>query len=145
MSVIVYAADFGKKLVRSNVEGGNAFNESYKYVFVAATVTTGSTVFYGIIPAGVEINRVQLLTDGSAHSEKLGYTPVDSNDGPAEVLDYWFAATTLGSDGTPLAINSIALPIVFNFPVKLVGTTSAATASASTSHVVVSGKVVGVP
>jgi hypothetical protein len=70
--------------------------------------------------------------------------PVAPAPGPSAVLDYWFAATTLGTDGTAKSIVSIAMPIVFEFPVKLVGTTSAATADASITNVVIGGKVVGV-
>lgn len=139
----VYAADYNQKVLRTP-EGGNGFNESYKYTHAAPLVESGSTINYGIIPAGVEINAVKLNTDGSGHSEKLGYSPVDSANGPSAVLDYWFAATTLGTDGTAKSIVSIAMPIVFEFPVKLVGTTSAATADASITNVVIGGKVVGV-
>ena len=67
-----YAADFGKKLVRANTHG-NGFNESYRYVFTA--IAAASVIYFGMIPAGVEINGVKYVWDGKVFvrlSELLG-------------------------------------------------------------------------
>lgn len=136
----VYAATYGKKNTRSMVTG-NGFSESYKYTFTA--IPAADVIYFGIIPAGVEISEVKFVTDANtaALTLKLGYTPIVSADGPAANDAYWFAATAVT---TAQAVRSAAHPILFDFPVAIIGTTAGATATAAVvSHVVVSGKVVG--
>ena len=137
----VYAADFNKKLLRVP-EGGNGWTTSYRYVFTA--IAAGTVIYYGVIPAGVKVNSCKETHDANAASltMKLGYTPVDSNDGPAANDAYFFAATAVTTAG---AVVSTAHPITFEYPVYLIGTTAAATATAAVvSNVTLHGEVVGV-
>ncbi len=70
-----------------------------------------------IIPAGAEItdliiNFPDMDSGGTAFAVKIGYSPVNADDGPAEVLDYFSAATTVLS-GTTKELRCVFRPIKF--------------------------------
>ena len=79
---------------------------------------------------GLKINNADLDTGGTAFAVKIGYTPVDSNDGPAASDAYFSAGTTLLS--APNLTDLRFDPIKFEFPVDVIMTvTVAATTFAS--------------
>lgn len=139
-----YAADWGQKVTRTP-EGGNGYNEDFRYVHPTGGIAAGSKIYYGVIPAGVKINNVREIHDANAASLtlKLGFEPVNSTNGPTADDDAFFAATASTTAGE---IQGALQPVSFDFPVMLVGVTAGATSdAAAVSTVVVSGKVVGVP
>lgn len=138
------ATDLRTKIVRVGDEG-NGFNESFSYTHPTGGIASGSKIYYGIIPAGVEINACKKNNDANttSYTESLGYEPVNSTDGPTAAATYWVSAGAAASAGSTV---STAHPIVFNFPVYVVGTTGGATSTAaSKSSVTTNGKVVGTP
>ncbi len=103
-----------------------------------------------IIPAGMEVTDVDINfpdmdTGGTAFAVKIGYTPVNVADGPAEVLDYFSAASTFltGAAGRKTLFFK---PIKFEKPVYLIFTvTVAATTFASGEmSVIVKGDGLGI-
>jgi hypothetical protein len=84
----------------------------------------------GMTVTGLEINNADLDTGGTAFAVKIGYTPVNSADGPTAVLDYFTAATTFLSAASLTRFRFA--PIKFEFDVDLIFTvTTAATTFAS--------------
>jgi hypothetical protein len=84
-----------------------------------------------IIAGGLEVTDISLtfadLDTGSALAVKIGFTPVNATEGPAEVLDYFSAADTFLAGTTKQKWLSFD-PIKFERPVILVMTvTTAAT------------------
>jgi hypothetical protein len=103
-----------------------------------------------VIPGGMEVTDVDIVfpdmdTGGTAFAVKIGYTPLNAADGPAEVLDYFSVANTFltGAAGKrQLAFK----PIKFERPVVLVMTvTVAATTFVSGEiHAIVKGDGLGI-
>lgn len=112
----VYAPDYGIKPL--SVQGNKAFAENYS---VAKAAASGDKVYLGVIPAGVEVDTMDLVHDdcGTGVTGKLGYEPVNSDDGPTAVSDYWIAA---GQDLATAAarVASKSHPIRFDFPVAII-------------------------
>jgi hypothetical protein len=74
-----------------------------------------------VIPGGIEvtdliINFPDMDSGGTAFAVKIGYVPVNVDEGPAEVLDYFSAATTVLS-GTTKELRCVFRPIKFERPV----------------------------
>lgn len=111
----IFADDFNKK----NTAGGNqpaGWNETFPMAKAAAS---GDKIYFGIIPAGVEINGVSLVHDADADGTlSLGFEPVDGVS-PVAAATQWFSAQALSSAGRK---ESVSQPVVFNKAVKLVGT-----------------------
>jgi hypothetical protein len=93
-----------------------------------------------MIPAGVEVTDVDIVNDdldsnGSPTIAcKVGYTPVDSNDGPAASDAYFAASGKLflnAAQRTALAFQ----PIKFEFPVYLIITLTASAATFASGQV----------
>lgn len=119
---------------------GNAFCKSYKATKAA---NSADKLYLGIIPAGVRVDEFNLIHDdtGTSVTCKVGYEPLDTL--PAADDDYWFAAAT---DIAAAAANkqSIAHPIVFETPVKIVLTVAGANFTGTPSiTAVVKGEMVG--
>lgn len=110
----IYADDYNKKPLSSGL-ATQGWNESYA---IAKAAASGDKIYFGIIPAGVEINAASLIHDADADGTlSLGFEPVDGT--PAAALTQWFNAQALSSAGRK---ESASQPVVFNKPVKLVGT-----------------------
>lgn len=99
-----------------------------------ATAALNETVTMLRIPAGTRVDRLFVETDEidsgtDTLRAKIGYTPVNSGDGPAAVLDYWGSAlTTFNAAGVATLKGK---PIVFEYAVDLIITfTTAANAFA---------------
>lgn len=134
-----YATDFNKKPLSSNLVP-QGYNESY--TVVANGLASGDKVFFGIIPAGVEINDVALIHGADSDATlSLGYEPANPNEVTA-VGNYWFNAQALSTAGRK---SSQAFPIRFSFDVVLVGTVGGgAITNGVQLTVVTDGKGVGV-
>jgi len=114
----LYADDFGKKSL-PNGQRPNAFNLSYGFAKAAASA---DKIYFGIVPAGHEINALALVHDADADGTlSIGYEPYDALavGAPAANPTYFFNAQALSAAGRK---ESVAQPISFKFPVKLVGT-----------------------
>jgi hypothetical protein len=133
----IFADDYGKKPQQSSARS-SGYNESFA---VAKAMAAADKMYFGIIPAGVEINGVSLVHDADADGTfSLGFEPVDTT--PVAALTQWFSAQALSAAGRK---ESVSQPVVFNKPVKLVGTLVAgAITSAIKLTVVLAGKHNGV-
>lgn len=134
----IFADDYNKKALSSGL-APTGYNESYPVAKVAAIA---DKIYFGIIPAGVEINQVTLINDALASGTlSLGYEPVDGVS-PAADLTAFFNAKTIATAGR---FDSVAQPLVLNKAVKLVGTLGgAATLITTKLTVVIAGKGNGV-
>lgn len=92
-----------------------------------AGVLNGDVLRLCVIPAGAYVTDMDLVFDdtGTGVTAKLGYSPVNSADGPAAVDDYWLAA---GQDLATAAgrLRSASQPIRFEFDVYVVLTVAGA-------------------
>lgn len=134
----IFADDFGKKAVPSG-QRPNAYNDSYTFAKAAAA---GDKIYFGILPAGTEINRVSLVHDADADATlSLGFEPADGTL-PAANLTAWFSAQALAAAGRK---ESVAQPIVLQKDVKLVGSLAVGGILVGTKlTVVLDGKSLGV-
>ncbi len=111
----IFANDFNKK----NTAGGQrpaGWVETYPVVPAVAVAAT-EKIYFGIIPAGVEITDVSLIHDADIDATlSLGFEPVDAL--PVAVATQWFSAQALSIAGRK---ESASQPISFEYPVKLVG------------------------
>jgi hypothetical protein len=107
-------------------------------VYGSVTPTTGAAadvykpvrIPAGMTVTGLKINNADLDTGGTSFAVKIGYTPVDSNDGPPLSDAYFSAGTTILS--APNLTDLRFDPIKFEFPVDVIMTvTVAATTFAS--------------
>lgn len=130
-----FASDFNHKPLHVSAYG-NAWSEDYSFTGAGAV---GDKIYLGIIPAGIRVQSVSLITGagGASASIKLGFEPVDAaplaDDDAFGTIDVAAAGRT----------DSAVAPITFDGPVKLVATVVAAVAS-TTLTALVAGKVVGV-
>jgi hypothetical protein len=122
--------------------------------FGTVTPTAGASgdIYYPmLIPAGVMVTDVDIVNDDLDSNGaptiacKVGYSPVNSADGPSAVDDYFAAAgkTFLNATGrTSLAFQ----PIKFDKPVYLIVTLTAAAATFASGKVtaIVKGDALGV-
>lgn len=109
-----YAPDYNAKPLHMN-EAGNAWAENYS---ITAKPEDGDKLYFGIIPAGVEVDLVR-ATNGAAGTNAtldLGFEPV--HDAPDADTDHWFAAADVATAGSAF---STVKPIRFERPVRLVG------------------------
>lgn len=136
------AADLHKK-VQHMTQFGNGWSEDYGAVS-ASGVNQNEKVYLGVIPAGVRVQDVRLITSGTLGASTtvdLGYEPVDGSS-PSADGDYWQA--NLASTSA-LNTTSSAAPITFEKDVFLVATVEGANVSGSpTMSAVAQGKCVGV-
>lgn len=84
----------------------------------------------GMTVTGLQVNNADLDTGGTAFAVKIGYTPVNSADGPTADDDYFSAATTFLSGAS---LTSLRFPpLKFEKAVDVIFTvTTAATTFAS--------------
>lgn len=131
----IYAPDYGKKPLQAGTET-SGYNESYKFTDASAS---GDEIYFGWIPAGVEINGVSLVHDADADASiALGY----ETEAGVKTAAYFLPATALAAAGRK---ESVAQPIVFTEDVRLVGTTSGGAIAANTKLTVITvGKGIGV-
>jgi len=134
-----YASDFNKKPLSSGNKP-QGYNESYAVIANVLVVT--DKVYFGIIPAGMEINDVALIHGADADATlSLGYEPVNAGE-IAAVPNYWFNAQALATPGRK---QSQSFPIRFNVDVMLVGTVGGgAIANGTQLTVVTDGKGIGI-
>lgn len=102
------------------------------------------------IPAGTEVDEVviqhdQIDSNGAPTlTAKIGYTPVNSSDGPAASDAYWAASAAFGR--TKAAVLCAAQPIKFEYDVWLIVTLTANPATLVTTAnmtAVVKGQTIG--
>ena len=116
-----------------------------------AAGASGDIYYPMLIPAGVLVTDVDIVNDDLDSNVspliacKVGYTPVNSADGPAAVDDYFAAAGKLflnAAGRTSLAFQ----PIKFEKPVFLIVTLTAAAATFASGKVtaIVKGDAIGV-
>lgn len=119
---------------------GDAISEAYK---LTATPSVADKLYFGIIPAGLEVHLVRLQREATAASVtmSLGYEPVDATKGPTANTTYWFSALAVNAAGGDFSLGN---PIRFEQPVKLVGTVGGAGYTAKRVDVIVQGKAIGV-
>ena len=129
---------------------GNYGNAAMVY----GTVTPSSGVLASIyrpvrVPAGMNVTGLRIVNDdmdtgGTTFAVKIGYTPVDPAQGPAEDDDYFSAATTILSG--PALADLRFQPIKFEKDVYVILTVTApATAFASGNiTAIVTGEATGV-
>lgn len=134
-----FAADYNKKPLSSPAVP-QGYNESYSVI--ASGLGVGDKVYFGIIPAGFEINDVALIHGADADATlSLGYEPLNAGEIVAAPT-YWFSTQALATAGRKSAQ---AFPIRFNFDVALVGTVGGgAITNGVQLTVVTDGKGVGV-
>lgn len=134
-----FATDYNKK----PLSGGHApmgYNESY--TVLANGLGVADKVYFGIIPAGVEINDVALIHGADADATlSLGYEPANPGE-IAAANTYWLNAQALATAGRK---SSQAFPVTFKFDVVLVGTVGGGAITNGTQLTVVTdGKGIGV-
>ena len=114
----VFASDYRTKSLRTIP---NAWAESYSYQGAAAS---GDKIYFGIIPAGVEVEDVDAIFDdcGTGVTLSLGYEPVGTL--PAAALTAFF--TTIDVATAAGRQRYSGHPIKFDQDVKLVGTVGGA-------------------
>lgn len=130
--------DYGQR-PQHMAEFGNAFNEDFPWNKAA---TAGDKLYFGILPAGVRVTEVDLYLDDNIASGtlSLGFEPVDTL--PSPNLTYWLTTQTLGTAGR---FESLAAPITFDYPVKVVGSLAGANlTTANNLSVIVEGRCLGV-
>lgn len=120
----IYADDFTTKRLAGG-QDPKGYVESYHWAKAAAIA---DKVYFGIIPGGVEVNSVELVNDALASGTlSLGYEFVDGIG--TNNTTYFFNTQSIATAGRQL---SIAQPIVFTKPVRLVGTVGGAALLATT-------------
>ncbi|KCV31848.1 hypothetical protein [Bordetella bronchiseptica] len=135
-----YSPDYNAKPLHTQAFG-NAWVETYGYRGAAGAT---DKLYLGVIPAGVLVTAVRLITDAAGTDVKvdLGFEPYDAADGPLADLDAWLAAADIAAAGN---VDSTAHPIAFKRPVKLVATISGAAFTGTPQlTAVVNGQMVGV-
>jgi hypothetical protein len=115
----IYADDFNTKR-NAGGQDPKGWTESYPWAKVA---NIADKLYFGIIPGGVEVSSLELVNDAlTSGTLSLGYEPVDGVS-PAANLTYFLTTAALGTAGR---IVSLAQPLLFNKPVRLVGTLAGA-------------------
>jgi hypothetical protein len=89
----------------------------------------------GMTVTGLKVYNADLDTGGTAFAVKIGYTPVNSADGPTAVLDYFVTANTFLS-ATSLTEFKFA-PIKFEYDVDVIMTVTTAATTFASGDVVV--------
>lgn len=120
-------------------------------VYGTVTPTTGAAadvykpvrIPAGMTVTGLKISNAKLDTGGTSFAVKIGYVPVDSNDGPAVSDAYFSAATTILSN--PALTDLRFDPIKFEFPVDVIMTvtTPATTFASAAITAIVEGIAIG--
>lgn len=128
---------------------GNAFSKDGSYT--CAALANADIVKLVRIPAGTRVDEVVIQHDEidsngtPTLTGKVGYTPVNSTNGPTADDDYWFASAAIGQ--SKAAVQCAAQPITFEYDVWLIFTATAAIATLATTAVltaVVKGQCLGV-
>jgi hypothetical protein len=87
------------------------------------------------IPAGTRVEQVKVIADqidsngAPTLTAKVGFTPVDANNGPAANDAYWQAAAARFRAAGGESVDMIAHPITFEFDVYLIITLTGAAAT----------------
>ncbi len=133
----VLAPDYNKKPLSSGNKP-QGYNESYVFT-PGANVAIGDVIYFGKIPAGVEINNVYLVHDADADASiALGYIP----EGGASVPTGFMDATAMATAGRKIGGKH---PVVLNVQADLIGTVSGGAINAGVKmSVVTTGKGIGV-
>lgn len=134
----IFSASFGQKNLHM-AEFGNGWAENYSGPVTAAS---GDKFYFGVIPAGVEVDYVRLVNEATAVSVtlSLGYEPIDGS--PAANTTAFFTTQAVATASSAF---SSAAPIRFEKPVRLVGTVGGAAITGGKIFTVsVKGKDVGV-
>ena len=128
---------------------GNAVIYEGKYS-VAANPTANDVIRALRIPGGTRITKLEVLnddldTDGTPEiAVQVGFTPVNSADGPTADPDYWWAtgATILGTAGRNVSLSD---PITFAYDVwvDILVEVDSQTFQAGDIHVIAEGYGVG--
>ncbi|MGE8688621.1 MAG: hypothetical protein ACN6PJ_15875 [Achromobacter sp.] len=135
-----YSPDYNSKPLHTQAFG-NAWVETYGYQAAAAI---GDKIYLGVIPAGVVVTAVRLITDaaGAGVTLDLGFEPYDASDGPLADLDAWLAGADVAAAGI---VESEAHPITFKRPVKLIATVAGAAFTGTPRlTALINGQMVGV-
>lgn len=142
------AVDLNTRSILGDGPYGNVSGDSAK--IVTTQFTNGDILRLCRIPAGTRVDAILIGNDdldsngAPTAANKLGYTPVNSADGPAAVDNYWAAAgqTWMQAAGTRVVM---ADPITFDYDVYLIltATASSATFAAGTIRALVLGERVG--
>lgn len=129
----IYNDDFSNKRIAGG-QDPKGWCESYPWAKVAAIA---DKIYFGIIPGGVEVNSLDIITDALASGTlSVGWEYVDGSAGGSATA--FFNAQTIATAGR---FSSAAQPIVFNKPVRLYGTVGGAALLVTTKITpVVSGK-----
>jgi len=116
---------------------GNSWVETYKCAQAAAI---GDTINFGIIPAGIDVNTVVIVTDAVALGTlSLGFEPVGV--APTANSTQWFSAQSIATAGRFV---SVSQPLLFEGDVRIIGTLGgAALVAANKVTVLVNGESVG--
>ena len=116
---------------------GNTWTETYKCAQAAAI---GDTINFGVIPAGIDVNTVAIISDALATGTlSLGFEPVGV--APTANATQWFTAQSLAAAGRFV---SVSQPLLFEGDVRIIGTLGgAALTSATKVSVLVNGEAVG--
>lgn len=128
---------------------GGYGNAVHFYGTVAPTAGASADTYKPVrIPAGttvtgLKINNDDLDTGGTAFAVKIGYTPVNSADGPTAVLDYFTTANTFLSAASLTDFRF--LPIKFEYDVDVIFTVTTAATTFATGNItaIVSGIATG--
>jgi hypothetical protein len=94
--------------------------------FTKAGVLNGDLLRIQRLPAGARVDEMKLVFDdaGTAATLSLGYAPVNPDDGPSAVANYWGAAIDVSAAAG--VFRSAAHPITFDFDVYVTATVAGA-------------------
>ena len=116
---------------------GNAVFHHGRYT--TAALGNGDVVNLVRIPGGTKVHKLEILNDeidtnGAPTAVcKVGYAPVNSDDGPTAVDDYFFAAGQTFLQTAATRSVSAAFPIQFNYDVYITLTMGGAVATLATT------------
>lgn len=135
----IFADDFKTKIL-SGGQRANGWVETYPVTKAAAIA---DKIYYGVIPAGVEITGVDFVNDAAAvgGTLSLGYEPVDGVS-PVANLTAFFTAQPIATAGRQ---RGAIHPVLLSGAVRLIGTVGGAAIGASVKITpIVNGKGLGI-
>jgi hypothetical protein len=126
----------------SGGQGGNA--AVWSNPFQKSGVVANDVLKILQLPAGARVDDAKLVFDdcGTGMTLKFGYMPVNSDDGPSAVDDYWGTGIDVA---TAAGVHrSAAHPITFDYPVWVTATVASAAFTGSPKlSAVMSGEATG--
>lgn len=132
------AVDLNSRSIMAGGPNGNAVVHTGK--IVASAAGNGDIFRLVKIPAGTRVDAIQLANDdldsngAPAAACKVGYTPVNSADGPAADDDYFAAAGQTFFQAAGVRLLNFD-PITFDFDVFLIVTMTAAAATFAAGNI----------